>query len=154
MNNEVQTPTRDLLERVGMLSSEGRTQRSDPVRAPEAFKILAERLLEAVREPYDLIVVRDLFGDKVLGYQLSLISGKPVKVSYEREGIIALGDEVPVIPGSRALLVADTHFTVHSIRAAVSGAEQAGAQVIGAAFLLRVIDDEYPFPVWELETHS
>lgn len=154
MNNEVQTPTRDLLERVGMLSSEGRTQRSDPVRDPEAFKTLAERLSQAVREPYDLIVVRDLFGDKVLGYQLSLISGKPVKVSYDREGIIALGDDVPMVSEARTLIVADTHFTIHSIRAAASGAEQAGAEVIGAAVLLQAIHGEYSFPIWALETGS
>lgn len=141
----------ELLEKVGMISPGGGSERSNPLSYPPAFSELASRLFRAVEEPYDLFVVRDLFGDRVLGYQLALIAGKPVAVSYDREGIIVLESGETLERGSRALVVADVHFTAQSIRAVASGLEQAGMSVAGAAILLRVVHEEYPFPVWALE---
>lgn len=143
-----------LLGRVGMLVAGAEPRRSSPLSDPRAFGELASRLAAAVDKPYDLIVVRDLFGDRVLGYQLALDSGKPVAVSYDREGIIMLESGDPVREGTRALIVADVHFTAQSIRAAASGIEQAGIEVAGAAFLLRVTRVQYPFPVWILEDRA
>ena len=144
----------ELLEKVGIVSPGGGFERSNPLSDPPAFRELASRLFRAVEEPYDLVVVRDLFGDRVLGYQLALIAGKPVAVSYDREGIIVLESGEPLEKGSRVLVVADVHFTTQSIRAVASGIEQAGMQVAGAAILLRVVREEYPFPVWALEDRS
>jgi adenine/guanine phosphoribosyltransferase-like PRPP-binding protein len=141
----------ELLERIGMLSRGEDVRRSSPLSDPQAFKELSSRLAEAVDEPYDLIVVRDLFGDRVLAYQLALITGKSVAISYEREGLIVLESGNPIEQGDRALLAADVHFTTQSIRAAASGVEQAGMGVAGAALLLRVMRGEYTFPVWSLE---
>lgn len=152
MSEEIEASTRDLLEDVGMLSPDGQTRRSDPLRDPRAFVKLAELLHRAVTEPYDFIVVRDLFGDRVLGYQFSLISGKPVRVSYDTEGIIALDDDEPVEEGSQALILADTHFTPYSIQAAASRVQMANAEVMGAAMLLQVREGNFPFPVWALES--
>ena len=144
----------ELLERIGMLSRGEDVRRSRPLSDPQAFKELSSRLAEAVDKPYDLIVVRDLFGDRVLAYQLALITGKPVAVSYDREGVIVLESGVPIEQGDRALIAADVHFTTHSIRAAASGIAQAGMRVSGAAILLRVTRSEYPFPVWTLEDRT
>ncbi len=142
-----------LLERVGVLSGSG-PRRSNPLSDPPAFGELASRLAGIVDEPYDLVVVRDLFGDRLLGYELALISGRPVAVSYDREGIISLEGGNPIEEGSRALIAADVHFTSQSIRAVASGIEQAGLAVHGAAMLLRVIREDYPFPVWALEDRA
>jgi orotate phosphoribosyltransferase len=144
----------ELLERIGMLSRSQDVRRSRPLADPQAFKVLSSRLTEVVDEPYDLIVVRDLFGDRVLAYQLGLITGKPVAVSYNREGVIVLESGVPVRQGEQALIAADVHFTTQSIQAAASGVEQAGMGVSGAAILLRVMRGEYPFPVWTLEDRT
>src|SRR5215210_7823516 len=111
----------ELLERIGMLSSGEEVRRSSPLSDPQAFKELSSRLAGAVDEPYDLIVVRDLFGDRVLGYQLALVTGKPAAVSYDREGIVVLESGEPIKQGDRELIVADVHFTTQSIRAAASG---------------------------------
>lgn len=144
--------TRDLLERIGMLTTAGEVRRSNPLSDPSAFKELTSRLIAAIDKNYDVIVVRDLFGDRVLGYQMSLITGgKPVAVSYDREGVIMLEGGVEVKPSTKALIAADTHFTVHSVRAAASGIEQAGAVVAGAAMFLQVVRADYGFPVWTLE---
>jgi hypothetical protein len=145
------TSTHELLERVGMLDSEGNPHRSNPLSSPAAFKELTSRLAAAVGTSYDIIVVRDLFGDRVLGYQLSLITDIPVAVSYDQEGIIVLEDKSAVEPGNVALIAADTHFTAQSIQAAASGVEQAGMAVAGAAIFLQTIRGEYSFPVWILE---
>ena len=144
----------ELLERIAILPRGEEVSRSSPLSDPLAFKELSFRLAEAVDEPYDLIVVRDLFGDRVLGYQLALITGKPVAVSYDREGIIVLESGAPTEQERRALIVADVHFTTQSIQAAASGVEQAGMEVSGLAILLRVTQGEYPFPVWALEDHT
>jgi len=149
--NFTELSTRELLERVGMLTGGAEPRRSSPLSNPPAFRELVSRLADVVDKPYDLIVVRDLFGDRVLGYQLALNSGKPVVVSYDREGIIALESGAPIQQGTRALIVADVHFTAQSIQAAASGIEQVRIEVVGAAFLLRVIPGQYPFPVWSLE---
>ncbi len=143
--------TPELLEKIGMLAVDGKSRRSRPLSNPPAFRELASRLAGTVDEPYDLIVVRDLFGDRVLGYQLALITGKPVAVSYDREGIIVLESGDPIEQGNRALIAADVHFTTQSIRAAAAGIEQAGMKVLGAAILLRVTQEDYPFPVWALD---
>lgn len=148
----VNTP--DLLEKIGVLAVDREPRRSRPLSNPPAFRELASRLADTVDEPYDLIVVRDLFGDRVLGYQLALITGKPVAVSYNREGIIALESGNPIEQENRALIAADIHFTTQSIRAAAAGIKQAGMKVSGAAILLRVVQEEYPFPVWSLEDHT
>ncbi len=137
-----------------MLPSGEEPHRSNPLSDPPAFRELASRLAGIVDEPYDLIVVRDLFGDRVLGYQLALISGKPVTVSHDQEGVIVLGGGSPIKQGSRALIAADTHLTTQSIRAAASGVEQAGVEVVGVALLLQAVRGEYPFPVWALERYD
>ena len=146
--------TPELLERVGMITGGEEFHRSSPLSDPPAFRELASRLAGAVEEIYDLLVVRDLFGDRVLGYQLALITGKPLAISYDREGIIVLERGETLERGSRALVVADVHFTVQSIWAAAVGIEQAGMRVAGAAILLSVLQEEYPFPVWTLEDRS
>lgn len=140
-----------LFERVGMVAAGGEVRRSNPLASPADFRELAARLLKVVDQPFDLIVVRDLFGDRVLGYQLALLAGKPVSVSYDREGVIALQSGTSAEQGARVLIAADTHFTTQSIQAAASGAEQAGLEVVGAAILLQTVRGEYPFPVWALE---
>ena len=137
-----------------MLTPGEEPHRSNPLSDPPAFRELTSRLAGIVDEPYDLIVVRDLFGDRVLGYQLALISGTPVTVSYDQEGIIVLGGGSPVEQGSRALIAADTHLTTQSIRAAASGVEQAGVEVVGVALLLQAVRGAYPFPVWTLERYD
>lgn len=142
---------RELLQKVGMLRPGAEPQRSKPLSDPQAFKELASRLAEIVDQPYDLIVVRDLFGDRVLGYQLALITGKPVAVSYQREGVIALEGGDSIEQGTSALIAADTHFTEHSIHAAAAGAQQAGLAVVGVALLLRTVRGKYPYTVWALE---
>jgi hypothetical protein len=146
------TEVRDLLQKVGMLRPGAEPQRSKPLSNPRAFMELASRLAEIIDWPYDLIVVRDLFGDRVLGYQLALISGRPVAVSYQREGVIMLEDGDPIEQGTSALIAADTHFTEQSIRAAAAGVEHAELSVVGVALLLRTVRGEYPFPVWALES--
>jgi hypothetical protein len=145
--------TTELLQKIGMLVPGEEPRRSSPLSDPWAFRELASRLAGAIDEPYDLIVVRDLFGDRVLGYQLALITGKPVAVSYDQEGIIVL-ESGNLIGHDRALIAADVHFTTQSIRAAASGIEQAGMKVSGAAILLRVTREDYPFSVWTLEEHA
>jgi hypothetical protein len=107
-----------------------------------------------VDQPFDLLVVRDLFGDKVLGYEMALLAEKPVAVSYDREGLISLESGSRFEPGSKALVAADTHFTTQSIQAAASGADRAGLRVVGAAMLLRSVRGEYPFAVWALESFA
>jgi hypothetical protein len=57
--------TTELLEKVGMIFSGWGLERSNPLSDPPAFSELASRLSRAVEEPYDLFVVRDLFG---IGY--------------------------------------------------------------------------------------
>jgi hypothetical protein len=143
----------ELLIRVGLLTAGGEPHRSDPLSDPLAFRELTSRLAGIVDRPYDLIVVRDLFGDRVLGYQLALIAEKPVTVSYDREGVIALESAGFISQGSRALIAADVHFSTDSIQAAASGIEQAGLDVSGAAILLQVTRGNYSFPVWALESH-
>ena len=143
-----------LFERVGMISDGGEVRRSNPLASPADFRDLAARLLRIVDRPFDLIVVRDLLGDRVLGYQLALLTGKPVSVSYDREGVIALQSGTSAEQGARVLIAADTHFTTQSIQAAASGAEQAGLEVAGAAILLQTVRGEYPFPVWALESRA
>lgn len=145
---------RELFKRVGMLSDGGEVRRSSPLSSPAAFRELAARLLQLVDQPFDLIVVRDLFGDRVLGYELSHLSGKPVVVSYDREGIIALERGKPVEQGGRALIAADTHFTTQSIQAAARGAEQTELEVVGAAILLQTVRGDYSFPIWALERNA
>jgi orotate phosphoribosyltransferase len=152
MHTDVATATaQDLLEAVGMLDREKNPHRSSPLSHPLAFKELTSRLAAEVDTAYDIIVVRDLFGDRVLGYQLSILSGKPVAISYDEEGIIFLENSGAVDEGSKILIAADTHFTTHSIQAAARGAEQAGMSVAGAAIFLQVVRGEYSFPVWSLE---
>lgn len=140
-----------LFEKVGMVVEGGEVRRSNPLASPADFRELAARLLGIVGQPFDLIVVRDLFGDRVLGYELALMSGKPVSVSYDREGVIALQSWAEAEQGSRVLIAADTHFTTQSILAAASGAEQAGMEVVGAAILMQTVRGDYHFPVWALE---
>lgn len=143
----------ELLGRVGLLTPVRETHRSNPLSDPPAFRELAFRLADIVDQPYDLIVVRDLFGDRVLGYQLALIAEKPVAVSYDQEGVIVLESGRPISQGTRALIAADIHFTTNSIQAAASGIEQAGLEVVGAAVLLQVTRGDYTFPIWVLEGH-
>ena len=142
-----------LFRRVGLLTADEEPHRSNPLSDPPAFRELTLRLAGIVDRPYDLIVVRDLFGDRVLGYQLALIAEKPVTVSYDREGVIALESGGFISRGSRALIAADVHFSTNSIQAAASGIEQAGLEVSGAAVLLQVTRGNYAFPVWALESH-
>lgn len=152
LHKDVATITvRELLEEVGMLDSEGKPHRSNPLSHPPAFEELTSRLAPEIDAAYDIIVVRDLFGDRVLGYQLSILTGKPVAISYDEEGIIFLENRGIVEEGSAVLLAADTHFTPHSIQAAAKGAEQAGMSVAGAAIFLQVVRGDYSFPVWSLE---
>jgi hypothetical protein len=134
-----------------MITAGGEARRSNPLSDPPAFSELAHRLAAVVDQPYDLVSVRDLFGDQVLAYQLSLVSGKPATVSLDREGIIMLKDDKPLPEGGRALIVADVHFTTHSIQAAASGLRQAGLEVVGLALLLQLAEEPYTFPVWALE---
>lgn len=154
IDNLASMSTGELLERVGMLTSEAEPRRSNPLSDPPAFGELASRLTGIVTKPYDLIVVRDLFGDRVLGYQISLITGRPVAVSYDVEGMIVLGSGGAVPRGGRALIAADVHFTPHSIQAAAFGIEQAGLEVAGGATMLQIAPEEYAFPVWTLEDRS
>jgi hypothetical protein len=151
---EYQSPesaeTQELLFRVGMIGDSREPRRSNPLSDPPAFRELAARLAGMVDVEYDLIVVRNLFGDKVLGYQLSLISGKPTAVSFDREGVIVLDPAVELTGGSRTLLVADIHFTPHNIRAASSGIEKAGLNIAGLGLLMQAREDNYLFPVWSL----
>lgn len=150
-NNVVTATARELLGKVGVLDSEGNPHRSNPLSHPWAFEELASRLAAEVDAAYDVILVRDLFGDRVLGYQLSLLTEKPVAVSYDQEGIIFLENRDVIEEGSTALIAADTHFTTQSIQAAAMGAEQAGTNVAGAAIFLQSVRGEYSFPVWSLE---
>jgi hypothetical protein len=145
---------RELLQRVEMISEGGEVRRSNPLSNPPAFKELASRLLGIVDRPFDLLVVRDLFGDKVLAYEMALLAEKPVAVSYDREGLISLESGSRLEPGSNALVAADTHFTTQSIQAAASAAERAGLRVVGAAMLLRAVRGDYPFGVWALESFA
>src|ERR687890_711742 len=96
----------------------------------------------------------DIRRSRPLADQLALTTGKPVAVSYDREGIIVLESGAPIEQGERALIAADVHFTTQSIQAAASGVEQAGMRVSGAAILLRVTRGGYPFPVWALEDRT
>ncbi len=153
-NTENTSVTNDeLLRRVGLLTADEEPHRSNPLSDPPAFRKLAFRLAGIVDQPYDLIVVRDLFGDRVLGYQLALIAEKPVAVSYDREGVIVLESGDFISQGDRALIAADLHFTTNSIQAAASGIKQAGLEIVGAALLLQVTRGDYTFPVWVLEDH-
>lgn len=147
----VTADTRELLTRVGLIDSDGKPHRSSPLSDPPAFGELVSRLASFIDAAYDILVVRDLFGDRVLGYQLSLISGKPVAISYDREGIIVLEDRTTIEHEGTALIVADTHFTTQSIQAAASCIEQSGMQVAGAAMLLQIVQGNYSFPIWSLE---
>jgi hypothetical protein len=133
----------DLLRRVGMISAAGDPRRSDPPVGPPAFVELSSRLTDVVDERYDLIVVRDLFGDRVLGYQLALTTRLPVAVSSDLEGIVQLEGGGSISNGSRALIAADVHFTTHSIQAAAFGIEQAGLEVAGVAVLIRITRADY-----------
>lgn len=65
----------ELLKRVGMVSDSGEVRRSSPLSSPGDFRELATRLLRAVNRPFDLVVVRDLFGDRVLGYDSACLLG-------------------------------------------------------------------------------
>lgn len=150
-NDDATITARELLEGVGMLDSEGKPHRSNPLSHPPAFKELTSRLTAKIEAAYDIIVVRDLFGDRVLGYQLSILTGKPVAISYDEEGVIFLENRRVVEEGSTILIAADTHFTTQSIQAAATGAEQAGMSVTGVAIFLQVVRGEYSFPVWFLE---
>lgn len=143
--------TRELLAQVGMLDR-GDFSRSNPLLDPAAFEELARRLEALIDAPYDFIVTRNLTGDKILGYQLSLLTGKPVVVSLEREGLILLDREGSLTQGHRALIVADLHFTPHSIRAASAGLKRSGFSVAGLALLMKIREGEYDFPVWSLES--
>lgn len=143
---------RILLKSIGMLSDSGEVMRSNPLSSPPSFRELASRLLRIVDQPFDLVVVRDLFGDRVLGYEFALLSEKNVVVSYDSEGLIALESGKPIEQGSRALIVADTHLTTQSIQAAAGGVEQAELKVTGVAMLLQKVHAEYPFNVWALES--
>jgi hypothetical protein len=145
----VREQNRSLLRRVGVLDEAGGAHRSDPLRDPAAFRELAGRLHRLIDRPYDVVVVRDLFGDRVLGYELSLLAGCPVAVSYDREGLIEL--ELDATDRRLALIAADTHFTRESIQAAAMGLRQAGLEVTGAAVLLEQLQTTYAFPVWSLE---
>lgn len=144
---------RDLLKRVGMLDAAGQIHRSKPLQDPRAFHQLAGRLFELVTEPFDLVVVRDLAGDRLLGYSVGLLAGCPVSVSYDWEGLIeseaAGGQDV-----HEALLVADTHFTNESLQAAAVGLRQRGVRVVGAAVLVEQLSPAYDFNVWSLEQSS
>lgn len=137
-----------------MLTEEKTARRSAPLADPAAFRELAARLGGLVEVPYDAIVVRDLFGDRVLGYQLSLFTGKPVVVSYDREGAVVLDVPERVPRNSGVLLVADVHFTHHSLSAAASAAERAGLKVAGGALFLSVLPEEYAFEVVALERRA
>lgn len=141
----------ELLEKVGMLDSERKPHRSSPLSHPQAFMELTSRLSAEIEAAYDIIVVRDLFGDRMLGYQLSILTGKPVAISYDEEGVIFLENRRVVEEGSTVLIAADTHFTTQSIQAAARGAEQAGMRVVGVAIFLQIVRGEYSFPVWSLE---
>ena len=145
---------RILLKSIGMLSDSGEVMRSNPLSSPPSFRELASRLLRIVDQPFDLVVVRDLFGDRVLGYELALLSEKKVIVSYDNEGIITLEDGRPIEQGSRGLIVADTHLTTQSIQAAAFGVKQAGLRVTGVAMLLQKVHAEYPFTTWALESEA
>jgi orotate phosphoribosyltransferase len=90
----------------------------------------------------------------MLGYQMALIARKPVRVSYDREGVIALETGNSISQGSRALIAADVHFTTNSIQAAAYGIEQAGLEVMGAAILLQITRGDYAFPLWTLESRT
>jgi hypothetical protein len=150
-NNVVTATAWELIEKVGMLDSERNPHRSNPLLHPPAFKELASRLAAEIEAAYDIIVVRDLFGDRVLGYQLSLLTEKPVAISYDQEGLILLENRRAIEEGNTTLIAADTHFTTQSIRAAARGAEQAGMNVAGVAIFLQAIRGEYSFPIWSLE---
>lgn len=143
------TEARDLLRLVGVIDEAGTVHRSNPLRDPLAFRELAERLYRLIDRPFDLIVVRDLFGDRVLGYELGALAGCPVVVSHDREGLIEL--DVEARQGHAALIVVDTHFTRQSVQAAAMGLRQAGLEVAGAAVLLEQLPADYDFPVWSLE---
>lgn len=144
---------RDLLARVGMLDAGGQIHRSKPLQDPQAFHQLAGRLFDLVTQPFDIVVVRDLAGDRLLGYSVGLLAGCPVRVSYDWEGLIESeadsGQEV-----HDALLVADTHFTNESLQAAAGGLRQKGLRVVGAAVLIEQLSPAYDFNVWALEQSS
>lgn len=144
---------RDLLTRVGMLDAAGQIHRSKPLQDPPAFHQLASRLLKLVTQPFDIVVVRDLSGDRLLGYSVGLLAGCPVSVSYDWEGLIESG----TVTGQEvheALLVADTHFTHESLQAAAVGLQQRGVRVVGAAVLIEQLSPAYDFSVWSLEQSS
>lgn len=149
--------TRNLLTSVGMLDESGKLRRSRPLSNPASFHELARRLFALVDREFDVIVVRDLFSDHVLGYELGLMAGCPVIVSHDREGLIELDQATRPAAARIALIAADTHFTAASIQAAALGLRQAGIQVAGAAVLLEQLSVEYDFPIWALlrvPTHS
>lgn len=144
-----ETEPRDLLRLVGMIDAAGTVHRSNPLRDPRAFHELAGRLHRLVDGAFDLVVVRDLFGDRVLGYELGALAGCPVVVSHDREGLIELDAEAR--QGHAALIAVDTHFTRESVQAAATGLRQAGLEVAGAAVLLEQLPADYDFPVWSLQ---
>lgn len=140
---------RDLLRRVAVVDERGRVHRSNPLSDPAAFHELARRLQQLIDRRFDLVVVRDLFGDRVLGYELGLLAGCPVAVSYDREGLIEV--DLAGVQGHRAVIAADTHFTKESITAAAMGLRRSGLEISGAAVLLEQLAAKYDFPVWSLE---
>lgn len=140
--------TRELLSRVGMGGAGG--HRSDPLADPAAFHELAIRLGAMVDVDYDVIVVRDLFADRVLGYELALAASKPVVVSADQEGIVVLRGAGSLRQGCPALLVADTHFSAGSIQATAMQVVNTGFTVAGLAMFVRTVDLDHPWPVWIL----
>lgn len=153
MSTEQFLSNRDLLKRVGMLDPTGRIHRSTPLQDPQAFHQLASRLFGLVTQPFDLVVVRDLAGDRLLGYSVGLLAGCPVSVSYDWEGLIE-SEAVSGHEAHEALLVADTHFTNESLQAAAVGLRQRGVRVAGAAVLIEQLSPAYDFDVWSLEQSS
>ena len=141
--------TRELLARVGMGGAG--EHRSDPLADPAAFHELATRLGAMVDVDYDVIVVRDLFGDRVLGYELALAASKPLVVSADQEGVVVLRGAGSHPRGCPALLVADTHFSAGSIQATAMQVVNTGFTVAGLAMLVRTVDLDHPWPVWILE---
>lgn len=140
-----------LLCNVGMLEDGEPVRRANPLRDPASFHELARRLRALVEDEFDVIVVRDLFGDRVLGYELGMRAGCPVIISHDREGLIEMDQGLRSNSFQRALIAADTHFTPASIQAAAVALRQAGVEVAGAAILLDQLAFGYDFPVWTLE---
>lgn len=148
------------LEKIGMLrvvetpnGCRYRLSRSDFLADPAAFRSLARELGSRIPMP-GTFVVRDLPGDRVLAYELAASTDGSVLVSGDYEGLVSLQGEPKT---GEAVIVADTHFTANSMRAALLASDSHDLRITGIGLLVRAIDADLPVPVTallDLSQHS